>query len=233
MGCAGGSTCVCTARRSGVALDDLGLPLGAVVEIPFMVDAEFFRPDAVTAAASARAPRSCTAGLELRDYPTLCPPSTASTWTSTVAAASPWSKRPNPLATADLPDNVRVVGAGPTTCASCTPTRTSSPCRWSRRIPGRDHHHPGGDVDGARRRLHALPRPDRHDRRRRHRLLRPARRRRRPALGDRGVARRPRAAARLGHAARQWVLDHADIDVYARRFADLVDDVGRAIVGRR
>jgi glycosyltransferase involved in cell wall biosynthesis len=35
-------------------------------------------------------------------------------------------------------------------------------------------------------------------------------------------------AARLGAAARQWALEHADLDVYARRLADAVEAELRA-----
>ena len=37
----------------------------------------------------------------------------------------------------------------------------------------------------------------------------------------------PHECARLGRAARRWVVDHADVDVYARGLGRVIDDLRR------
>ena len=120
-----------SSAQTAVALDDLGLPLGAVVEIPFMVDAEFFRPDVVTATASAR-PLVGTAGLELRDYPTLVRPSAASTSVSSspLPARGPSERL---LRRVDLPSNVEVSPTRIVDLRELYAAATLSSCRWSSR----------------------------------------------------------------------------------------------------
>lgn len=84
-----------------------GLDAERVVLTPFMVDSRFFRPDAVPARPGPR-PQICTAGLEWRDYPTLMEAVRGLDVQVTIAAASPWSKRPDSTAGAAIPDNVAV-----------------------------------------------------------------------------------------------------------------------------
>lgn len=83
------------------------LPSERVVLTPFMVDAAFFRPAAVTPKPRAR-PMICAVGLERRDYPTLLQAVADLPLDVVIAAASPWSRRADSTAGQALPANVRV-----------------------------------------------------------------------------------------------------------------------------
>ena len=85
---------------------ELGVPADHVILSPFMVDTDFFDPAAVEAT-----PRRmiCSAGLERRDYATLMAAVADLDVEVVVAAASPWSKRPDSTGRADIPANVKVV----------------------------------------------------------------------------------------------------------------------------
>jgi glycosyltransferase involved in cell wall biosynthesis len=74
---------------------------------PFMVDHEFFAPNRVTPNASAR-PQVCAVGLERRDYETLLQAVKDIDVHLVIAAASPWSKRTEGVATRTIPSNVTV-----------------------------------------------------------------------------------------------------------------------------
>jgi glycosyltransferase involved in cell wall biosynthesis len=74
---------------------------------PFMVDTAFFAPDAVVPSRST--PLVSSAGLELRDYPTLVEAVRGLDVDVVLAAASPWSKRRSELDDMALPDNIDVV----------------------------------------------------------------------------------------------------------------------------
>jgi glycosyltransferase involved in cell wall biosynthesis len=76
-----------------------------VVHTPFMVDSHFFAPQQVTAQ-----PRRmiCAVGLEFRDYPTLMAAVRGLDVEVVIAAASPWSKRPDSTQAAEVPSNVTV-----------------------------------------------------------------------------------------------------------------------------
>jgi glycosyltransferase involved in cell wall biosynthesis len=96
------------------------VPPERVIWTPFMVDADFFRPDfsaslpsqieqdRTTKAASARAPMICAVGLEFRDYPTLLEAVRGLDIRVVIAAASPWSKRADQTQGQSIPENVTV-----------------------------------------------------------------------------------------------------------------------------
>jgi glycosyltransferase involved in cell wall biosynthesis len=93
------------------ATETLGMPSDRVVLTPFMVDTEFFSPDRVVPAVEDKAVIS-TAGLEYRDYPTLVEAARDLDARVVVAAASPWSKRPDETVTMAPPPNVEVCRLG-------------------------------------------------------------------------------------------------------------------------
>src|SRR5277367_85603 len=78
-----------------------------VLWTPFMVDQEFFAPKQVTPNPSAR-PQVCAVGLERRDYETLLRAVEDLDVHLVIAAASPWSKRAEGVATRTIPSNVTV-----------------------------------------------------------------------------------------------------------------------------
>jgi glycosyltransferase involved in cell wall biosynthesis len=78
-----------------------------VLWTPFMVDHEFFAPKRVTPNSSAR-PQVCAVGLERRDYETLLQAVKDIDVHLVIAAASPWSKREEGVATRTIPSNVTV-----------------------------------------------------------------------------------------------------------------------------
>jgi glycosyltransferase involved in cell wall biosynthesis len=80
----------------------LGIPREKLHLIPFHADARFYQP-----VPNARVERRiCSAGLELRDYPTLIEAVRGLDVEVCLAAASPWSKRRNETADRSLPPNV-------------------------------------------------------------------------------------------------------------------------------
>lgn len=78
-----------------------------VLWTPFMVDHEFFAPDRVTPNSSAR-PQVCAVGLERRDYETLLRAVEDLDVHVVIAAASPWAKHAEGVATPNIPGNVTV-----------------------------------------------------------------------------------------------------------------------------
>ncbi|MGA2999420.1 glycosyltransferase family 4 protein [Bradyrhizobium sp.] len=74
---------------------------------PFMVDQEFFAPKQVTPNSRAR-PQICAVGLERRDYETLLRAVEDLDVDVVIAAASPWAKRTEGVATPTIPSNVTV-----------------------------------------------------------------------------------------------------------------------------
>jgi glycosyltransferase involved in cell wall biosynthesis len=78
-----------------------------VVWTPFMVDQEFFAPERVRPNPGAR-PQVCAVGLERRDYETLLRAVEDLDVHVVIAAASPWSKRREGVATQTIPSNVTV-----------------------------------------------------------------------------------------------------------------------------
>lgn len=78
-----------------------------VLWTPFMVDQHFFAPERVAARATAL-PQLCAVGLERRDYDTLLRAVQNLPVEIVIAAASPWSKRKEGVATQAIPSNVTV-----------------------------------------------------------------------------------------------------------------------------
>lgn len=83
------------------------LDLDRVLWTPFMVDEEFFSPKRVTPDATVR-PQVCAVGLERRDYETLLRAVENLDVHVVIAAASPWAKRAEGVATPNIPNNVTV-----------------------------------------------------------------------------------------------------------------------------
>jgi glycosyltransferase involved in cell wall biosynthesis len=92
-------------------VDELGYPAAAITSSPFMVDTRFFSADGVepSDAAPHGSATICAAGLEFRDYPTLIEAVRGLGVRVVLAAASPWSKRPTRLDGVDVPGNVEIV----------------------------------------------------------------------------------------------------------------------------
>ena len=88
-------------------VSELGYPSDQVALLPFMVDTKFFSADQVQPSDSKL--RICAAGLEFRDYPTLIAATRGLDVSVVLAAASPWSKRPSELDGVELPSNVEIV----------------------------------------------------------------------------------------------------------------------------
>jgi glycosyltransferase involved in cell wall biosynthesis len=201
----------------------LGVSADRIVLSTFMVDTEFFRPDRV-AVDTAR--MICSAGLERRDYPTFMDAVDGLDVDVVIAAASPWSKQADSSTQRPLPGNVEVrrlslfelrelyatsmvvvmplldvdFQAGITTILEAMSMGRAVVCT---RTPGqtdtiRD------DVTGV-----YVPPGDAA-------ALRSAVTR---LLVDHAAARR------LGDNAREWAVEHADIDVYARRLSEVVDNL--------
>jgi glycosyltransferase involved in cell wall biosynthesis len=78
-----------------------------VLWTPFMVDQEFFAPEKVTPSPSARR-QICAVGLERRDYETLLRAVEDIDVHVVIAAASPWAKHAEGVATPNIPSNVTV-----------------------------------------------------------------------------------------------------------------------------
>lgn len=93
-----------TQQRYGEKI--LRIPGAKLHLIPFHADSRFYHPK--PEASTAR--RICSAGLELRDYPTLIEAVRGLDVEVCVAAASPWSKRRNETTGRALPPNVSVRG---------------------------------------------------------------------------------------------------------------------------
>ncbi|NJN18387.1 MAG: glycosyltransferase family 4 protein [Oscillochloris sp.] len=84
-----------------------GLSEERAIYTPFMVDSRFFHPGAVQPRTGAK-PLISSAGLEWRDYPTMMEAVRELDINVAIAAASPWSKRPDSTAEAEIPANVTV-----------------------------------------------------------------------------------------------------------------------------
>jgi hypothetical protein len=89
-----------------------------VLWTPFMVDQEFFAPKRVTPNSSAR-PQVC--GLERCDYETLLRAVEGLDVHVVIAAASPWSKRTEDVATRAFRATSQCGSSASTSCANCTP----------------------------------------------------------------------------------------------------------------
>lgn len=83
------------------------LSQGRVLWTPFMVDQSFFAPERVAPSSCVR-PQICAVGLERRDYETLLRAVEGLDVQVVVAAASPWAKHVEGVATRNIPNNVTV-----------------------------------------------------------------------------------------------------------------------------
>jgi glycosyltransferase involved in cell wall biosynthesis len=92
-------------------VEELGFPADRVHFTPFTVDTGFFSPSQVPGRTGVE-PMICTAGLECRDYATLMAAVRGLAARVVVAAASPWSKRKDETGEMQLPANVEVCRLG-------------------------------------------------------------------------------------------------------------------------
>jgi glycosyltransferase involved in cell wall biosynthesis len=205
------------------AVEELGYRPEQVVLSTFMVDTDFWRPDAVAAAPTSR-PMICAVGQERRDYPTLVEAVTGLDLDVAIAAASPWSTYRDSAAGLGVPPNVTARGydlfalrqlyadaafvvvpledtdfqAGITTILEAMSMGRAVICT---RTKGQTD----AIVDGESG-VYVPP-------------------------GDAATLRTaierlvadPAEAARLGANGRAWVLEHATIDAYVERLAALLD----------
>lgn len=211
---------VYSSLQQRVATDRLAMASARVLLTTFMVDTCFFSPDAI--AVEAR-PMICSAGLEFRDYETLVAAVEGLDVEVVIAAASPWSKRASTVDDASLPTNVNVCKltlaelrtlyaqarfvvmplrevdfqAGITTILEAMAMGKAVVCS---RTTGQSDTIDDG-VTG-----HYVPPGD--------------------ADALRGaivsLLDDPAAAERIGAAAREWVVNTAELTVYAQRLADFV-----------
>ncbi len=213
-----------------------------------MVDTQFFSPDAVAAIpdpqspeistlASAAAdtgmsrPMICAVGLERRDYPTLMEAVDGLDIDVVVAAASPWSKQSNSAEDSTLPDNVSVMSfsqkdlrdvyhrsmfsvmplvevdfqAGITAILESMSMERPVVCT---RTVGQTDTLIDIDTDTASTGRYVPPGDVRTMRATIERLV-----------GD------PDGTADLGRSSRKWVVEHADVEVYARGLARAIDEL--------
>jgi len=214
-----------TSQRD-VAIRKLGYRPEQVTLIPFMVDTAWWRRESVS---KHPAPRLaiCSVGQEYRDYHTLVEAVRDLDVDLTIAAASPWSRRPDAARKLDIPDNVHVVKlsqydlrqlyrdsdfvvvpleetdfqAGITTILEAMAMGLAVVCSRTT-----------GQTDTVFDGLNGL-------------LVAP---------GEAGalreaierLLRNPALADRLGANGRAWAVEHADIHRYAARLAMLVADPG-------
>jgi glycosyltransferase involved in cell wall biosynthesis len=90
-------------RQYEVAVDELGVPPERLAFVPYQVDIDFWRPQAVC-----EERLICSAGLEFRDYPVLMQAVEGLDARVVIGAASHWSRRKNTAATAEQQPNVEV-----------------------------------------------------------------------------------------------------------------------------
>ena len=212
-----------TAQRRFL-VDELGVRDDDVRLHPFMVDTAFFDPGEV--AGDGGRPTLCAAGLECRDYPTMLRAVDGLDARVVLAAASPWSKRPTGLDGAVLPANVEVVRldlfqlrqlyadsalvvmplqpvefqAGITTILEAMAMARPVVCTRT-----------AGQTDTIEDRVNGAYVPPGDAAAMRAAIER--------LLADDGER------ARLGAAARAWVVKHADIAAYAGSLTTIVDEL--------
>jgi glycosyltransferase involved in cell wall biosynthesis len=203
----------------------LGFPANRVVLTPFTVDTAFFSPGRVQPAETETA-MICSAGLEFRDYPTLIEAARGLDARVVIAAASPWSKRPDETAGVTPPPNVetcrlgsvelrRLYGdarlvvmplydvafqAGVTTILEAMAMGRAVVCTRTQ-----------GQTDVIMDGITGVYVPPRDSERLRSAI---------EALLD-----APDRAIQIGAAARRFVVEQCDVEVYARRLAAVVDGV--------
>jgi glycosyltransferase involved in cell wall biosynthesis len=210
-----------TSQRD-VAIRDLGFRPDQVTLTPFMVDTEWWRPGVVARGDVSR-PSICAVGQEYRDYHTLAEAVRGLDVDVTIAAASPWSRRPDAARELDIPANVHVTKlsqydlrqlyaesdfvvvpieetdfqAGITTILEAMAMGLAVVCS-----------HTSGQTDTVIDEVNGI-------------LVVP---------GDAGALRAAierllrdrRLADRLGTNGRAWVVDHADVERYAQQLAAIV-----------
>jgi glycosyltransferase involved in cell wall biosynthesis len=217
---------VYSSAQGRVAVEQLGYRPEQIRLTPFMVDTAFWQPPDGDDARPAR-PMICAAGQELRDYPTLVEAVRDLDVDVVIAAASPWSKRPDSSAGIDVPENVRVGAynlfdlrhlyagaafvvvpleetdfqAGITTILEAMSMGRAVVC-------SRTQGQSDTIIDGATG-IYVPPGDSA--------ALAAAIQR---LLAD------PELAARMGAAGRQWAIDHADVEAYADQLAELVEPSG-------
>jgi glycosyltransferase involved in cell wall biosynthesis len=216
----------CT-RQAEFIRDEFGVPGERIVLSTFMVDSEFFAPGRVDVE---RRRLICSAGLERRDYPTLMEAVDGLDVDVVIAAASPWSKQGDSSAGRALPTNVDIrrlslfelrelyaasafvvmpllevdFQAGITTILEAMAMGLPVVCT---RTAGQTDTVIDGETGVY------VPPGD-------------------PVALRSAIARLLDDAAeteRLGAAARQWVVERADIAVYAAFLGGIVDDVRRGV----
>lgn len=216
----------CT-RQQEYICGRLGVAAERVILTSFMVDSTFFdvRPFSIE-----RRPMICSAGLERRDYRTLMQAVDGLNVDVVIAAASPWSKWADSSDRAELPENVSIerftlgelrdlyaacqfvvmplmdvdFQAGITTILEAMSMSRAVVCT---RTPGQTdtiiHGETGVYVPvGDPEALRAT---------------------------IQSLLDEPGRADRLGTAARDWVVNNADIEIYADRLRVVIDDLGVAL----
>jgi glycosyltransferase involved in cell wall biosynthesis len=212
----------CSAQTAFVR-DGLGVPGSRIAQTPFMVDTYFFDIGRV---AATRGRMICSAGLERRDYPTLMDAVDGLDVSVVIAAASPWSKQHDSSAGQALPRNVEVrrlslfelrqlyaeaafvvmplvdvdFQAGITTILEAMSMGRAVVCT---RTPGQTDTIVDGETGVY------VPPADPE-------ALRAAIVR---LLDD------DREAERLGRHGREWAVERADVEVYAKHLSRIVDSV--------
>jgi glycosyltransferase involved in cell wall biosynthesis len=101
---------VYSSAQARFVTEQLAFPARSVALVSFMVDTEFF---SIERTISQPEHMICSAGLELRDYPTLMAAVDGLDVRVVIAAASPWSKRTTSTERAEtVPPNVEVCSLG-------------------------------------------------------------------------------------------------------------------------
>lgn len=221
---------VYSSRQGAFLREHLNVEAHRVVLSTFMVDTEFFSPEAVDVG---QRTMICSAGLERRDYATMMKAVEGLDVEVVIAAASPWSKQSDATAGVVLPANVSVsklslfelrdlyaasrfvvmplvdvdFQAGITTILEAMAmgrpvvcTRTSG--QTDTIVDGETGSYVApGDVEALRNAIDLL-------------------------LTD------PDRIERQGSSARDWVVAHADIDVYAEGLSTIMDELLTGRVSR-
>ena len=218
---------VYSSAQRDVAVERLGYPASRVTVTTFMVDSRFWTRSAP--ADGHRRRLICAVGQELRDYPTLVEAVRGLDVDVVLAAGSPWSRRRDTTAGIDLPPNVTVtqldqaalrglydeaqivvVPLEPTDFQAGITTILEAMAMGLPVICTRTVGQIDTIIEGENGRY--VP------------------------PGDVGELRRtivellddPQQRERLGAAAHDWVMRHADLDVYVARLADAARATDRA-----
>jgi glycosyltransferase involved in cell wall biosynthesis len=204
------------------AIERLGYFSQRVVQTPFMVDTDFWDPRRVTPE-QRRRPLVCAVGMEFRDYPTFIDAIRNLDVDVVVAASSPWSKRADSSAGLDLPPNVVVTSVTPfelrqlyadsvlvvvplreTDFQAGITTILEAMSMARAVVCSRTSGQTDTIVDG----LNGVYVPPHDVAALRHAIEQ--------------LVAAPATAARMGQSGRQWVREHADLEVYVRRLSPLV-----------